>query len=1620
MGGREGQDGHGDERGFAPFGAFGRRSFLKGAAASASAVGLHLGALAQEAMASATTISTENALPGTDPSVWGSFEDDGIEGYATDISVNAGSTIYFKVKTASPNWRVRIYRMGWYQGLGARQVADIAPSVPLPQSQPANPIAGPADTNGSGPTYLYDAGNWAVSASWAVPANAVSGVYVANFDRLDSGHVGESNRTLFVVRNDGRAADIMLQTSDTTWHAYNRWGGSSLYWTSVGGRAHKVSYNRPFKIDGNGNSFWDAEYALVRWLERNGYDVCYTTGVDTDRRGGELLNKKIFVSSGHDEYWSKDQRTNVEAARDAGVHLIFMSGNEVFWKVRYENSIDGTNTPRRTLVCYKETLEAAKLDPSTQWTGTWRDPRFSPPSDGGRPELSLIGQIFGAINDETQPDITIRVPAQYGAMRFWKNTDVATLPAGQTATLTQGTLGYEWDDDRVVGTKPGGLLELSSTTATVPSVLTDLGGSYAQQAATHRLTLYRAGSGALVWGTGTCQWAWGLDDNHLRVGGTPQTRMQQATANMLADMGALPHTLQSGLVNPTTSTDHTAPTSQITSPIAGATVPVGSIVTVTGTASDVGGVVAGVEVSVDGGTTWKRAAGTTSWSFSFIPTALGTLTIKSRAIDDSVNAEVPGTGVTITGVQRSFPCTIWNPSITPTNPSINDANPIEIGVKFRSVEEGFITGVRFFKGAGNGGTHVGHLWATNGTKLAEVTFSGETTSGWQQMMFPTPVAITTGTTYIASVFLPQGHYAGDTNYLASAYDVWPLRALADGEDGTNGVFRYGSTGLPDTSFSATNYWVDVVFDNDDHRAPTVIDRNPQPGLDAVALDKTMSAKFSEAMTDSSIVMELKGAGGVNIPGTTSYDSTTRRATFTPASPLDTATTYTARVALAKDRSGQSIAAPVEWTFTSVGTADSYPLTVWDTDRTVPTPNPPDTLAVELGVKFTPDQSGTIKGVRFYKGPANTGGHVAHLWKLDGTLLGTASYANESETGWQQANFASPVAVTGGQTYIASYYAPAGGYSAGSGAFSSSGADRGVLHIPSGSTSGGNGVFRYGASGLPNSSFNDADYGVDVVFLLPPDTTAPVLVDRSPGIGLNAVPTTSVVQATFNENISPATLTFTLTGPGGAVPATISYSSSTKTATLTPSASLTQGTLYTVSVKASDTQGNAMATPVTWSFTTVTPVGSTPATIWDGSVVPATPSANDASAIELGVKFRTSTDGHVTGIRFYKGAGNTGTHVGTLWKGDGTSLGAATFTTETAGGWQQANFAAPIPVTAGQTYVASYYAPAGHYAVTSGLFSSTGVSRAPLQALRSGLDGGNGVYRYGASGFPSSDFGASWYGVDVVFVDASGPAVIATTPAANATSVALDVHVAATFGEAVDTTGLTFTLRDDTAAANVAGSVSYDADTNTATFSPSAPLAPAHSFTAKVNGAKDLAGNPMSQFAWSFTTVAAGVLTFWPPATAPAVTSANDNGAIEIGTKFRVDVAGSVIGVRFYKGTGNTGTHVGKVWRTDGALLGQVTFSNESGSGWQQANFATPVAVVPGTTYVVSYYAPNGHYAVDGGYFSGHSQDNGSIHALADGTDGGNGVYLYATGGGLPTNSFNASNYWVDIAFQEGA
>jgi hypothetical protein len=916
-------------------------------------------------------IVVENQKTGNPPSEWDIVEigDANIVGFATAISADPGETVSFKVDTDSADYRIDIYRLGYYGGDGARKVYTIQVQIPSAQVQP-DPLI---DLT----TGLIDCGNWGVSASWVVPADAVTGLYIAKLVRQDT--TAGVNHMPFIVRDNGVAGDVLFMTADTTWQAYNPWGGYNLYGgTLPPGRAYKVSYNRPYNTRGielqSGPQDWifGAEYPAIRWLEQNGYNLSYATGVDADRDAASLLAYKILLSVGHDEYWSAGQRANVEAARDAGVHLAFFSGNECYWKIRWEPSTDVSATPYRTMVCYKESRANAKIDPSLVWTGSWRDPRFSPPGDGGRPENGLTGTIFQV--DSYRLD-TITIPYAYSRLRFWRNTTIASLTPGQTGSLVTGYLGYEWDEDRDNGARPAGLIDLSLSTVNVNTYLRDYGTTVGTKDAVHSLTLYRAPSGALVFGAGTVYWAWGLDPNHDNEPTPADPIVQQVTVNLFADMGVQPATLQPGLVAATASTDTTPPTSTITVPAAGTTWTEGQQVVISGTAADTGGgIVAGVEVSLDGGTTWRKATGTTSWSYKWTAQAAGSYTLKSRATDDSVNMQVPGSGVTVT-VGAATTVSVWGFGEQPVTTFIQDPNAVELGVKFVAAVDGTIVGLKFYKGLQNEAPHTGSLWASDGTLLASVTFTDEIITGWQTARFATPVAIVAGTVYVAS-YHTAGFYSADANGFATARTTGPLTALAD-SDGGNGVFAYGATSaFPATSFQASNYWIDVLF------VPSMA----PAGVGLFSLS--------------------------DVPATVTVN---------------------------------------------------------------------DPSAVELGVKFTTDAAGTVTGVRFYKGPQNTGTHQGRLWTAAGTLLATATFSSETASGWQTAYFATAVAIVPGTTYIVSYHS--NGFYSANGAYFGSAHVNGHLTAPADAGAGGNGVYSYGASGsFPNNSFNATNYWVDVVFV----------------------------------------------------------------------------------------------------------------------------------------------------------------------------------------------------------------------------------------------------------------------------------------------------------------------------------------------------------------------------------------------------------------------------------------------------------------------------------------------------------------------------------------------------------
>ena len=682
--------------------------------------------------------------------------------------------------------------------------------------------------------------------------------------------------------------------------------------------------------------------------------------------------------------------------------------------------------------------------------------------------------------------------------------------------------------------------------------------------------------------------------------------------------------------------------------------------------------------------------------------------------------------------------------------------------------------------------------------------------------------------------------------------------------------------------------------------------------------------------------------------------------------------------------------------------------------------------IEVGMKFQSSQAGYITGLRFYKQPNNTGTHIGHLWAADGQQLAAATFENETASGWQEQPLTEPVAIGANTTYIVSYYSPLGRFAFSPGWFTGT-VGSGALTAPA----SGNGVYKYGASpAFPTDTWNSTNYWVDATFgtAAPGDTRAPRISAFTPADGSTDVTPTTKPTVTFDEAMNPATVTsstMTLKDDlNAAVPATVAYDAANRRATLTPSAALPLGRTYTVTVGGGsggvkDLAGNALEANQSWSFSTA---ANCPCTVFAPAEGPIG-DANSDSPLEVGMKFRSTEDGWITALRFYKQPSNTGTHVGHLWSSSGTKLAEVTFSNETASGWQQAQLPTPVQITKDTTYVTSYHSSLGRHAFSSGFFGSS-TTRTPLIAPSDFLAGGNGVYRYGASGFPNSTFGATNYWVDATFQraqpqDTRAPLALQLTPAADAKRVPVTSKLEIQFDEPLDrlTVNTGSILLKNGAGSPITGPVTYDEATNTATLTPSAPLALGETYTATIKsgtaGVTDLAGNRFAaDKSWSFSTAPACPCTIFG-ANAPADPSANRDQPLEVGVRFRAAEDGFITQLRFFKQANNTGTHVAHLWAADGQLLATAPYTNETTSGWQTVELPNPVAITKDTVYVASYYSPGGYFAFDQGYFA-QPRDTGMLTAMAA-SDGGNGVFHYGASA-FPDTTFNATNYWVDATF----
>ncbi len=399
--------------------------------------------------------------------------------------------------------------------------------------------------------------------------------------------------------------------------------------------------------------------------------------------------------------------------------------------------------------------------------------------------------------------------------------------------------------------------------------------------------------------------------------------------------------------------------------------------------------------------------------------------------------------------------------------------------------------------------------------------------------------------------------------------------------------------------------------------------------------------------------------------------------------------------------------------------------------------------------------------------------------------------------------------------------------------------------------------------------------------------------------------------------------------------------------------------------------------------------------------------NDGQGLELGVKFRSSVAGSVTGIRFYKVAGNSGTHTGELYNAAGTRLAQAVFTGETASGWQTVSFPSPVTISPNTTYIAAYHSAGGNYTGTTNYFQ-TATTNGSLTGLADGTDGPNGVYTYSATPtFPTAGYAKSNYWVDLVFASSSTVALVAN--AGPGQTITLP-----TSSVTLNGSGSTGTISSYLWIQVSGPSASTINSPSTVSTTVSGLIQGTYVYILSLNGGASTSQVSINVVQANSGSTVSNIFTTQTPSTG----TENDGRALELGVKFRSSVAGTINGIRFYKTTGNSGTHTGELYSSTGTRLAQAVFTGETASGWQQVLFTTPVSISANTTYVAAYFSSAGNYASSMNYFAS-AVVNGSLTALADGTDGANGLFSYSTTPVFPTVGYAKTNYWVDVVFNTG-
>lgn len=443
---------------------------------------------------SQSPIRAENERPGDDrfnlaqPALSGE-----VEVYSSAISVAAGDTMDVFVNTSrAQGVRFELYRIGHYQGLGGRLMRSGKCATVSPQPAPV-----PDQSTG-----LIEC-NWQIAFSLLVEPEWVTGHYLIKVISDD----GFEAHSPFIVRESRRTSPLLVQASTSTWQAYNLWGGLSLYHNQTDGaqfagtRAFRVSFERPFLMT---EQVWREEWAMVRWLEKLGYDVAYISNTDLEATPELLTGRKLFLSVGHDEYWSLGARNAVQAARDQGLCVAFFSGNTAYRRVRLESSSIGALG--RTITCYK----SASLDPQKNAPDTTADFAAEPYP---RPEMEILGLRWAGWAYLDGFPFVVTNPDHW----VYEGTGVRA-----NDTLGQ-IIGYEWDS--LGGGEPGSVEVVGDS-----PVIHEYG-----QASRSNAVVYYPTPTSFVFSAGTIGWARALSIPEL-----VDPRLQRVTQNILARANVLP------------------------------------------------------------------------------------------------------------------------------------------------------------------------------------------------------------------------------------------------------------------------------------------------------------------------------------------------------------------------------------------------------------------------------------------------------------------------------------------------------------------------------------------------------------------------------------------------------------------------------------------------------------------------------------------------------------------------------------------------------------------------------------------------------------------------------------------------------------------------------------------------------------------------------------------------------------------------------------------------------------------------------------------------------------------------------------------------------------------------